>query len=133
VSWRGLVVALDRVGVRVQRKVPGAQTFRAGEASASRRSLHVTFWRELDLLGRRIRSIGGEADLLETTSPSPAWEEQLLARFDAARDAEYDEIVDSVEGFEDEIRRETRKKRFRFAELRRVKPIGRSSSTGSPD
>ena len=35
----------------------------------------------------------------------------------AARDAEYEEILDSVESFEDEIRRETRKKRFRFAEL----------------
>ncbi len=45
------------------------------------------------------------------------WEEELVARFNAARDAEYDEIVDSVERFEDEIRRETRKKRFRFAEL----------------
>ncbi len=46
-----------------------------------------------------------------------AWEDELVARFNAARDAEYDEIVDSVERFEDEIRRETRKKRFRFAEL----------------
>jgi hypothetical protein len=73
--------------------------------------------RELDRLGQRIRSAGGEADLLETTSPSMTWEEQLVARFNAARDAEYDEILDSVEGFEDEIRRETRKKRFRFAEL----------------
>jgi hypothetical protein len=55
--------------------------------------------------------------LLETRSPSPAWEEELVARFNAARDAEYDEVVDSVERFEDEIRRESRKKRFRFAEL----------------
>jgi hypothetical protein len=73
--------------------------------------------RELDRLGQRIRSAGGEADFLETTSPSEVWEEQLVARFNAARDAEYDEILDSVEGFEDEINRETRKKRFRFAEL----------------
>jgi len=72
---------------------------------------------ELDRLGQRIRSAGGEASLLETVSPSPAWEEELVARFNAARDAEYDEVVDSVERFEDEIRRETRKKRFRFAEL----------------
>jgi hypothetical protein len=72
---------------------------------------------ELDRLGQRIRSAGGEASLLETVSPSPAWEEELVARFNAARDAEYEEILDSVESFEDEIRRETRKKRFRFAEL----------------
>lgn len=72
---------------------------------------------ELDRLGQRIRSSGGEASLLETASPDAAWEEELVGRFDAARDAEYEEILDSVESFEDEIRRETRKKRFRFAEL----------------
>jgi hypothetical protein len=72
---------------------------------------------ELDRLGQRIRSAGGEVSLLETGSPSDAWEEELVARFNAARDAEYDEVVDSVERFEDEIRRETLKKRFRFAEL----------------
>jgi hypothetical protein len=72
---------------------------------------------ELDRLGQRIRATGGEASLLETVSPSPAWEEELVSRFNAARDAEYEEILDSVESFEDEIRRETRRKRFRFAEL----------------
>jgi len=71
----------------------------------------------LDRLGQRIRSAGGEASLLETVSPSAAWEEELVARFNAARDAEYEEVVESVERFEDEIRRETRKRRFRFAEL----------------
>jgi hypothetical protein len=72
---------------------------------------------ELDRLGQRIRSAGGEASLLETASPSRDWEDELLGRFNAARDAEYEEVVDSVERFEDEIRRESRKKRFRFAEL----------------
>jgi len=72
---------------------------------------------ELDRLGQRIRATGGEASLLETVSPSPAWDDELVARFNAARDAEYEEILDSVESFEDELRRETRKKRFRFAEL----------------
>jgi hypothetical protein len=71
----------------------------------------------LDQLGARIRTGGGEVSLLETASPSIAWEEELVARFNAARNAEYDEIVESVERFEDEIRRETRKKRFMFAEL----------------
>jgi hypothetical protein len=71
----------------------------------------------LDRLGQRIRSSGGEASLLETTSPSETWEEELVARFNTARDAEYGEIIDSVDRFEDEIRRETRQERFRFAEL----------------
>lgn len=71
----------------------------------------------LERIGARIRSGGGEASLLETVSPDADWEAELVARFDAARDAEYDEIVESVERFEEEIRRETRKRRFRFAEL----------------
>ncbi len=71
----------------------------------------------LDQLGQRIRSGGGEASLLETTSPDVAWEADLIERFNIARNAEYDEVIESVERFEDEIRRETRKKRFRFAEL----------------
>lgn len=71
----------------------------------------------LDQLGARIRAGGGEVSLLETGSPSVAWEEDLVGRFNLARNAEYDEIIESVERFEDEIRRETRKKRFMFAEL----------------
>jgi hypothetical protein len=71
----------------------------------------------LDKLAQRIRAGGGEASLLETASPDPDWEADLIGRFNAARDAEYDEVVESVERFEDEIRRESRKKRFRFAEL----------------
>ncbi len=73
--------------------------------------------RDVERLGTRIQNGGGEASFLETVSPSSVWEAELVARFNAARDAEYEEILDSVEGFEDEIRRETRKKRFRFAEL----------------
>lgn len=71
----------------------------------------------LDELGARIRAGGGEVSLLETSSPSAAWEADLVGRFNLARNAEYDEIIESVERFEDEIRRETRKKRFMFAEL----------------
>jgi hypothetical protein len=50
----------------------------------------------LERLGQRIRSSGGEATILETLSPAPAWEDELVARFNAARDAEYEEIRDSV-------------------------------------
>ncbi len=71
----------------------------------------------LDRLGQRIRTAGGEASLLETTSPNQAWEDELVARFNETRDEEYEEIVENVERFEDEIRRETRKKRFLFPEL----------------
>ncbi len=71
----------------------------------------------LDRLGQRIRSGGGEASLLETVSPSQDWEDELIARFNASRDEEYEEIVENIERFEDEIRRESRMKRFLFPEL----------------
>ena len=71
----------------------------------------------LEQLGERIRQGDGEVSLLETLSPTPAWEDELVGRFNLVRNEEYDEVVESVERFEDEIRRETRKRRFTFAEL----------------
>ncbi len=71
----------------------------------------------LGRLAQRIRSAGGEATLFEVASPDTGWEAALVERFNVARNAEYDEVIESVERFEDEIRRESRKKRFRFAEL----------------
>jgi hypothetical protein len=71
----------------------------------------------LEHLARRISDFGGEVSLLETTTPTPAWEEGLIGRFNTARAAEYAELVENVERFEDEIRRERRKERFQFAQL----------------
>lgn len=71
----------------------------------------------LGALADRIRVMEGEVSLLRTRSPNQDWEDDLIARFNQARDAENQEIVESVERFEDEIRRESRKGRFTFAEL----------------
>lgn len=71
----------------------------------------------LDGLSLRIREYGGEVSLLETVSQDDAWESDVLGRFNQARDAEYAEIVENVERFEDEIRRERGKDRFSFAQL----------------
>lgn len=71
----------------------------------------------LEALAARIREFEGEVSLLETTSPSPEWEQHLVGRFHEARDAEYVEVVENVERFEDEVRRESRKGKFTFAEL----------------
>jgi len=73
--------------------------------------------RELEALAARIREFGGEVSLLETTSPSVEWESNLVAQFNRARDAEYAEVVENVERFEDEVRRESRKGKYTFAEL----------------
>jgi hypothetical protein len=71
----------------------------------------------MDALADRIREFQGEVSLLETTSPSPEWEQELLARFNQARNAEYAEVVENVERLEDEIRRESHRGKFTFAEL----------------
>jgi hypothetical protein len=70
-----------------------------------------------DRLARRIEEYGGEASILETTSPSDDWHERIVARFNAARDEEYEEVVDETERFREEISRERRKGKFTFAEL----------------
>jgi hypothetical protein len=72
---------------------------------------------DLEYLAARIREFGGEVSLLDTTSPSVGWGEDLTRQFNQARDAEYAEVIENIERFEDEIRRETRKGKFTFAEL----------------
>jgi hypothetical protein len=71
----------------------------------------------LEALCQRIREYGGEVSLLSTVSPDDVWEGELVARFNQARDAEYSEVIENVERFEDEIKRERSKGRFTFAQL----------------
>lgn len=71
----------------------------------------------LTALETRITAYGGEASLLATTSPHPGWEQEIIARFNAARAAEHAELVENVERLEDELARESRRGKFTFAEL----------------
>lgn len=73
--------------------------------------------KSLARLGRRIDDLGGEASVLETISPTDEWHEKTIERFNAARDEEYEEVVDETERFREEIARERRKGKFTFAEL----------------
>jgi hypothetical protein len=73
--------------------------------------------RAYDHLARRIEEYGGEASILETASPGDDWHAKIAARFNAARDEEYEEVVDETERFREEIARERRKGKFTFAEL----------------
>jgi hypothetical protein len=73
--------------------------------------------RALTALQARIATYGGEASLLETHSPSATWEQETIARFNQARDAEYAELYENVERLEDEMARESRRGKFTFAEL----------------
>lgn len=71
----------------------------------------------LEALSQRIGEYGGDVSLLATVSPDDRWEADLQERFNQARDAEYAEIGENVERFEDEIKRERSKGRFTFAQL----------------
>ncbi len=71
----------------------------------------------LNRLAAQVGEFQGEVSLLETTSPEPAWERRLIEQFNQARAREYAEVLENLERFEDEVRRETRKKKFTFAEL----------------
>jgi DNA-binding transcriptional regulator PaaX len=68
-------------------------------------------------LAYKIEEFGGEANLLEITSPNREWEDRIIAGFNATVDEEYAEIAENEERFQDEIRRESRKQKFTFAEL----------------
>jgi hypothetical protein len=71
----------------------------------------------IDRLARRVEDYGGEATKLETISPNEGWQTRTVARFNAARDEEYEEVVDEAERFREEVARERRKGKFTFAEL----------------
>jgi hypothetical protein len=71
----------------------------------------------LEALATRILEFPGEVSLLQTKSPSPEWEQDLIRQFNQARDAEYEELIKNIERFEDEVRRESHKGKFTFAEL----------------
>jgi hypothetical protein len=68
-------------------------------------------------IAQRIKEYGGEATILETTSPDETWQSKIVAHFNAVRDEEYDEVVDEAGRFREEIARERRKGKFTFAEL----------------
>lgn len=68
-------------------------------------------------LSERIEAYGGDATILETASPDEDWQAKMVARFNAARDEEYEEVIDETERFCEEIARERRKGKYTFAEL----------------
>ncbi|MBI4212968.1 MAG: ChrB domain-containing protein [Chloroflexi bacterium] len=68
----------------------------------------------------KVREFGGEATLSVLGPAEPGWAERMVATLNRARDEEYEELLNTVERFEDEIARETRKGKFTFAALEEV-------------
>jgi hypothetical protein len=71
----------------------------------------------LQRLVHRIEGYGGDASVLETTSPDAGWHQRTISRFNAARDEEYAEVIDEAERFRAEIEREKGQGKYTFAEL----------------
>src|SRR6202521_1534066 len=87
---------------RVPQEPPGRRTYvwrqlkqlgaiylqQAAAVLPDRPELHAA----LEALAARIDEYSGDVSLLTTISPSPAWEQRLVGRFNEARDAEYAEV-----------------------------------------
>ena len=72
---------------------------------------------ELDNLARHITEFEGETTLLKARSASREWEQDVIGRFNRQRDDEFAELADTAQRLVDELARETRRRKFTFAEL----------------
>ena len=72
---------------------------------------------DLAQVAAKVREFGGEATLSVLMPAEPGWHEHMAATANAARDEEYQELIDTTERFEEEVAREERKGKFTFAVL----------------
>jgi hypothetical protein len=63
-----------------------------------------------------VTNAGGEFDILRVDAFAPESERALLARFNAARDAEYSEVAERAAALVAELQRESERGKFTFAE-----------------
>lgn len=73
---------------------------------------------EFRKLAARIEAFGGELSILTTESPDAQWESRVIDGFNTMRDKEFAAIEKHEERFEDALRRQARKMKFPFAEIR---------------
>lgn len=64
-----------------------------------------------------VKQNGASGQLLVVQEFNPAVREDILTRFEADRDQEYDEFLEQCAGFIAELDKETRRKKLTFAEL----------------
>lgn len=67
-----------------------------------------------------VRAQGGSATVFATTATSEEEEQAIIARFQADRAREYDEFAERSGEFLAEIEKETRRRKFTFAELEEI-------------
>lgn len=73
--------------------------------------------RALDRIGQSVRSAGGTFDVLAVDAFAEEAQVWLVDRFNAARDAEYAEVVERAQALVAELERESVMNRFTFAEV----------------
>ena len=73
--------------------------------------------RQVRRLLDRVRQHGGAARSLRVTFPDPAEQQQVIGEFNAARDAEYAEVVDRLPAFREELALERARGRATYAEV----------------
>lgn len=73
--------------------------------------------RRLRMIEHEIGEMGGEAVLLEASGLDRVQEERVVQRFNADRNAEYEEFLGKCRDYEAEIANETAKRHFAYAEL----------------
>ena len=73
--------------------------------------------RQFKIIQNEIVNIGGEALLLETTGIDKREEENIILRFNAERNDQYEEFLDKCTDYFAEIKKETENKHFTYAEL----------------
>jgi hypothetical protein len=73
--------------------------------------------RQVRRLLDRVHQHGGSARSLRVTFPDPADQQQVIGEFNAARDAEYAEVLDRLPAFGEELALERARGRATYAEV----------------
>jgi hypothetical protein len=106
-----------RVALWRRLRAAGAASLLSGAWVLPRTEQNVTF---LAQLAETVRRDGGSAIVLAADVMSPVESESVLARFRSDRGREYAEFDDRSRAFLAEIERETRHRKFTFAELEEI-------------
>jgi Protein ChrB, N-terminal len=73
--------------------------------------------RQVRRLLDRVRQHGGSARTLRVTFPDPVQQQQIIGEFNAARDAEYAEVLERLPAFREELQLERARGRATYAEV----------------
>lgn len=106
--------ATRRVALWRRLKGMGAVYLRDGVCLLPKTDDHL---RRLRIIEHEIDGMGGQAVLLEATGLDRVQDERVVQRFNADRNAEYEEFLGKCRDYDVEIAKETADRHFTYAEL----------------